>query len=149
MRMIKIVFVGAALALLVGCAATGPRYTEVAASIPSVPASKGRIYFFRPDTMFGAVVTSDINLNGKVVGKSERGGFFFVDQNPGKCTVATSTEVEKQLTFVLEPGQTKYVRTSVSLGLMAGRINAELVAPDAAKAEIEGLAYTGAPLVKK
>jgi hypothetical protein len=137
------------LAVLAGCAATGPLYTEVASSIPAVPANKGRIYFFRPDTMLGAAVTADINLNGKVVGRSERASFFYVDENPGKCTVATSTELERQLTFVLEPGQTKYVRTSVSFGVMVGRINPELVAPDAAKAELAGLHYTGTEMAKK
>lgn len=149
MRLFKIFVSIVVFALLVGCAATGPLYTEVAASIPSVPPNKARVYFFRPDTMLGAAVTSDIRLNEKVVGKSERGSFFFVDQSPGKCTVSTSTEVEKQLTFVLEQGQTKYVRTSVSFGVMVGRINAELVAPDQAKGEISGLHYTGAPLAKK
>lgn len=147
MRIVKAAIAVIAVALLAGCAATGPKFTEIAASIPPVAASKGRIYFYRPDTMFGAAVTSDINLNGKVVGRSERGSFFFVDENPGSQKVATSTEVEKHLTFTLEPGQTKYVRTSVSMGVMVGRINAELVSPETAKADIEGgLAYTGAPL---
>lgn len=149
MRSMKAVLALAVFALLAGCAATGPLYREVASSIPSVPPNKSRVYFYRPDTMFGAAVTSDINLNGRVVGKSERGSFFFVDENPGKCTVATSTEVEKQLTFVLEPGQTRYVRTSVSFGALVGRISGELIAPDAAKAEIVELHYTGTPLGKK
>ncbi len=149
MRSMKAVLALAVFALLAGCAATGPLYSEVASSIPSVPPNKSRVYFYRPDTMLGAAVTSDINLNGRVVGKSERGSFFFVDENPGTCTVATSTEVEKQLTFVLEPGQTRYVRTSVSFGAFVGRINPELVAPETAKADIVELHYTGAPLAKK
>jgi hypothetical protein len=149
MRPLQGVIASVVLALLAGCAATGPRYTEVVASIPSVPPHKSRVYFYRPDTMFGGAVSTDINLNGKVVGKSERGSFFFVDENPGKCTVATSTEVEKQLTFTLDPGQTRYVRTTVSFGGLAGRINAELVTPDTARTEIVELHYTGAPLPKK
>lgn len=149
MRAVKAVLSLVVLALITGCAATGPLYTEVASAIPPLTPNKGRVYFMRADTMFGAAVTSDIRLNGKVVGKSERGSFFYVDENPGNCTVATSTETEKQLTFVLERGQTRYVRTSVSMGLMVGRINPELVSPDVAKAEIANLHYTGAPLAKK
>jgi hypothetical protein len=149
MRFVKFLLAVSTVLAFAGCAATGPLYSEVASSIPSVPADKGRIYFFRPDTMLGAAITAEINLNGKVVGKSERASFFYVDENPGKCTVSTTTEIERQLTFVLDPGQTKYVRTSVSFGVMVGRINPELVASDAAKAEITGLHYTGAPLAKK
>jgi hypothetical protein len=149
MRLIKVTFAFAVLALVAACAATGPLYTEVASAIPPVPANKGRVFFFRPDTFVGGAVTSDIRLNGKVVGVSERGSFFYVDEDPGNCTVATSTETEKQLTFVLDRGQTRYVQTSVSIGILVGRINPELVAADVAKKEIESLHYTGAPLTKK
>lgn len=143
MRLVKIALIAITLALGAGCAATGPKYSEMAASIPSLAADKGRIYFFRPDTMLGAAVTSDIRLNGKVIGKSERGSFFFVDEAPGNMTVSTSTETEKQLTFKLATGETKYVKTTVSFGVLVGRINSELVSGTEAKAEIAGLAYTG------
>lgn len=136
----------AAAAVLAGCAATGPRYTDVAARIPPLAPDKGRIYFMRADTLFGAAVTADIRLNGDVVGKSERGGFLYVDRSPGNYTVATTTETEKHLTFTLAPRQTRYVRTRVSLGLMVGRVVPELVSPSVAKSEIAGLHYTGPAL---
>jgi hypothetical protein len=143
MRIAKVAALAIALVVISGCAATGPLYTEVAASFPAVPKDKGRIYFFRPDTMFGAAITSDIHLNGRVVGKSERASFFYVDEKPGKCTVATSTEVEKQLTFTLARGETRYVKTSVSFGALVGRINPKLVGATEAKTEIVELHYTG------
>lgn len=146
MRTIRAVFAVVLLSVLAACAATGPLHKEIAASIPPVPAGKGRVYFYRADTMFGAAVTADIKLNNRVVGRSERGSFFYVDENPGKCLVSTSTEVEKQLTFTLGTGETRYVRTSVSLGLLVGRINAELVNNDTAKSEIIELHYTGVAL---
>lgn len=146
MRCLKPLFIAAVLALLSACAATGPGYNEVVAKIPPVPADKARIYFYRSNTIVGAALTSDIRLNDRVVGKSERGSFFFVDQAPGNCLVSTSTEVEKQLTFTVAAGETKYVRTSVSFGVLVGRINSELVNADEAKAEITNLNYTGTPL---
>mgnify|MGYP002336267915 CR=1 FL=1 len=146
MRTIRAVLAVVLLSVLAACAATGPLHKEVAASIPPVPAGKGRVYFYRADTMFGAAVTSDIKLNNRVVGRSERGSFFYVDENPGKCLVSTSTELEKQLTFTLGAGETRYVRTSVSLGLLVGRINAELVNNETAKSEIVELHYTGVAL---
>lgn len=150
MRKFRLALLAVGFALLAGCAATGPLYEEVSASIPSVPQGQGRIYFYRPDTMLGAAVTSDINLNGKVVGKSERGSFFFVDQAPGSCTVATSTEVERHLTFTLGAGEIRYVKTTVSMGVLVGHISPELVGTDVGKSDIAGLHYTGSsPLVRK
>ena len=137
-----------AVAALAGCAAEGPLHKEVAASIPTLSAGKGRIYFYRPDTMFGAAVTSDINLNGRVVGKSERGSFFFVDENPGNCKASASTEVERQVTFTLAAGETKYIKSTVSMGALVGRVNLELVSPADAGKELDELHYTGTPLKK-
>lgn len=143
MRVIKAVCAVIILALVTGCAATGPLYSDISATIPPVSASKGRIYFYRSDTMLGAAVTSDIKLNDKVVGRSERASVFYVDEKPGNCVVSTSTEVEKQLTFTLAAGETRYVHTSVSMGVLVGRINAKLVNAAEAKAEIPSLHYIG------
>ncbi len=143
MRAVKIMIAAVVFALLAGCAATGPLYSDISASIPPVPADKGRIYFYRSDTMFGAAVTSDISLNGKVVGRSERASVFYVDQAPGNCVVSTSTEVEKQLTFTLAAKETRYVHTSVSMGVLVVRINAKLVNAAEAKSEIASLHYVG------
>ena len=148
MRIVKSVLTLLAIVVVVGCAATGPRLSEIAASIPPVPADKGRIYFFRGTTMLGAAVTSDIRLNDRVVGVSQRSSFFYVDEVPGNYTVSTTTEVERQLTFALSAGETKYVRTSVSFGVLVGRVNSILENPQIATAEIANLSYTGAALKK-
>ncbi|BAV33080.1 hypothetical protein SCL_0760 [Sulfuricaulis limicola] len=148
MRAVNITIAAIVFILLTGCAATGPLYSDISASIPPVSANKGRIYFYRSDTMFGAAITSDISLNGKVVGKSERASVFYVDQAPGNCVVSTSTEVEKQLTFTLAANETRYVHTSVSMGVLVGRINAKLVNATEAKSEIAGLHYIGAQAQK-
>lgn len=145
MRKLRWGFLLAALFSMLGCTATGPLFSTISQSIPTVSADKGRIYFYRPDTMLGAAVTSDINLNGRVVGKSERGSVFYVDEKPGQCVVKTSTEVEKQLTFVLEAGETKYVKTTVSMGVFVGRIQPELVSPDQGARDVTQLHYTGGP----
>jgi len=143
MRVIRSMMLSAVLLVLTGCAATGPLYKDVAASIPPVPAGKGRIFFYRSDTIFGAAMTSDIRLNDKVVGRSERGSFFYVDTMPGNYAVATSTEVERRLTFTLATGKTRYVKTTVSMGALVGRINPELVNADVGKSDIQELHYTG------
>ena len=69
---------------LTGCAATGTKYSDMAASIPAAKSSEGRIYFFRSSSFVGAAIQPDIKLNGQVVGTSKPGGFFYVD--PAKAT---------------------------------------------------------------
>lgn len=135
----------AVTSLLAGCA-SGVKHSEMAASIPTVKAGEGRIYFLRSTSMFGAAIQPDIRLNNEVVGESKPGGFFFVDRPAGKYVASAATETEKTLSFVLDAGETKYVRSSPSLGLLAGRVVLELETPDKAKEELPSLSYTGTPI---
>ena len=103
------------LPLVLAACATGPKLSEMKSSIPTLSPEQGRIYFYRSGSAFGAAVQPSILLNGIVVGESKPGGFFFVDQAAGNKEVSTSTEVEKKLSFTLDPGQTRYVRTVIGL----------------------------------
>lgn len=135
----------AGTALLTGCA-SGPKYAEMASTIPAIKQGEGRVYFFRSDSMVGAAVQPDIRLNNEVVGSSKPGGFFYVDRPAGSFAAAASTETEKTVTFTLDAGETKYVRTSPSFGVLVGRIVLQLEEPAKAKTEIQTLSY--APLKK-
>lgn len=136
----------AATAILSGCA-SGPKFAEMSKTIPVIKAGEGRVYFFRSDSMFGAAIQPDIRLNNEVVGSSKPGGFFYVDRPAGSFSAAASTETEKTLSFTLDAGETKYVRTSPSMGLLVGRIVLQLEDAAKAQAEVEKLSYV--PLAKK
>jgi hypothetical protein len=82
-------------------------------------------------------------LDSKAVGESKPGGFFYIDTNPGGHLVSTTTEVKNELTLMLDPGETKYVKTSTSLGLFVGHVSPELVSPEEAKPALQDLSYTG------
>jgi hypothetical protein len=129
---------------LAGCA-TGPKYTEVKNSIPSLAQDKGRIYFYRSGTMFGSGIQPSVNLNGAVVGESKPGGFFYVDVPPANYEVVLSTEVDKKLTFALDKREQKCVRMSVGLGVLVYRVYPELAEPAICDAEIQDMSYTGSP----
>jgi hypothetical protein len=133
------------LAFLAGCA-SGPKHSEVQASIPALKPDQGRIYFYRSGSMMGAAIQPEIMLNGTAVGESKPGGFFFVDTAPGPKEVATTSEVEKKLTFTLDRGQTRYVRTAISFGVAVGRVSPELVDNATGEKEIAETSYTGKPL---
>jgi hypothetical protein len=129
-------------AFLSGCATTGATYQQASAAMPALKAGEGRVYFFRSSSMMGAALQPDVKLNGEVVGESKPGGFFFVDRPAGKYTASASTETEKTLSFSLDAGETKYVRSSVSFGIVVGRVILELEQPEKAKAELQTLRQT-------
>ena len=129
------------LTFLAGCAAMGPKMSEVKSTIPALGNDQGRIYFYRTSSIFGAAISADLRVNGDVVGRSTRGSFFFVDRPAGNYEVASSTETEKKVTFALSGGETKYVRTYVGLGILVGRVIPELVNADQAEKEMADLAY--------
>jgi hypothetical protein len=147
MKFVSIALLGAAL-VLTGCAATGPKMTEMASAIPALKADQGRVFFFRKDSMLGAALQPAINFDGSDVGQSKPGGFFYVDAAVGSHVAMTSTEVSNKLSFVLAPGEVKYVRTAPSIGLLVGHVTPTLVGADEAKAELATLSYTGGPKVK-
>lgn len=141
MRFIQMLVLSLAV-VLTGCA-SGVKHKDMQSSIPALQSDKGRVYFYRSASMFGAAIQPNILLDGKVVGESKSGGFFFVDSNAGNHEVSTSTEVEKKLTFTLDKGEVKYVKTSVSFGALVGRIIPELVNAAEGEKELADLSFTG------
>ena len=127
---------------LAGCA-SGPKFSEVSSSILPIPVAEGRIYFFRSSSMMGAALQPDIHLDGQVVGTSKPGGFFYVDRPAGTYVASTQTEVEKSTTFTLAIGETRYLRTTPTFGLLVGHIAVEVEDPQKAMAEIQTLSLTG------
>ncbi len=141
-RRIVLSAVLAAGAFLAGCA-SGPKFSEVSSSIQPIPAAEGRIYFFRSSSMMGAALQPDIRLNGEVVGASKPGGFFYVDRPAGSYTATASSDNDKAATFALAVGETKYLRTSPTFGLLVGSLAVEIEDPQKAQAEIQTLSLTG------
>jgi hypothetical protein len=134
-------------ALLAGCAASGPKYSEVKGSIPELGAEQGRIYFYRPSAV-GAAIQPNILLNGTVVGEMVPQGFFYVDRSPGSYLATARTESEATLQIPLAASETKYVRASISLGILVGRPNLMLVDARDALVELADLGYAGTAVLR-
>lgn len=130
-------------AALTGCAASGPKFAAQETSTPQLKSDEGRVYFYRTNSMVGAALRPEVQLDGKAVGKSQPGGYFYVDAAPGAHEAQTSTETTNKVSFVLDKGEVKYVRTKVSMGLMVGHVVPELVGTDEARKELGELSYTG------
>ncbi|MBK8071854.1 MAG: DUF2846 domain-containing protein [Ramlibacter sp.] len=133
-----------AIVLLAGCA-SGVKHADMKSSMPTIKPGEGRIYFLRSSSMMGAAIQPTIMLDGQAVGQSMPGGFFYVDRPAGNYKVSGATEVERSLSLTLAAKEVKYVRSSISFGVVAGRVNFDLMESAAAEAELAGLAYTGGP----
>ena len=138
----------ASIVVLAGCA-SGVKHKDMAASITTIPVDQGRLYFWRSSSMLGAAIQPGIMLDGKRVGESKPGGFFYVDAPAGNHEVMMTTEVEKKLTFTLDKGETKYVKSAVGLGLIVYRIYPELAGKEESLKELSELAYIGDQVVKR
>ena len=139
----RFLFLCIVIVILSGCAVSGPKYAEHSKSIAPLASDKGRIYFFRDDSFVGGAVRPDILLNGKAVGESLPGGYFLIDKEPGNHTVSTSTEVDRTVEFVLASGETKYIKTSVSMGFFVGHVIPELVGETDALKAMKELTFAG------
>jgi hypothetical protein len=127
------------LFFLIGCA-SGPKYAEIAKTIPELAPDKGRIYIYR-NSILGAAIQPKVKLNGEVIGSAVPKGFYFVDRSPGNYKMMTSTEVDRTLSFVLEKEQTRFVRLNISIGFFVGHVYPELVDDEVGKKEINECSY--------
>lgn len=115
--------------------------------MPKLSSDQGRVYFYRVDAFTGGGMSAPLKLDGVVVGDSLPGGYFFVDAAAGEHEASATTRVTRKLNFVLEPGETKYVRTRAQFEEKVGRIVPELVSAEEARRELPSLHFTGAATV--
>lgn len=136
-----------AVALLSGCAASGHSYMAVSSALPPLKDNGCRVFFYRTDSMVGAAMQPEIRLDNQVVGKSQPGGFFYVDTLPGRHLASSQTENEARLEFDIEAGQTVYVASSITLGVLVGRVQLNLQPEAVALSALSPLRYTGVGMV--
>ncbi|GAB7543144.1 hypothetical protein CS8_028150 [Cupriavidus sp. 8B] len=132
----------AASILATGCA-TGPSYEEVKQTMPPLRAGEGRIFFLRSSSLVGAAIQPELRIDEEVVGRSRPGGFFYADRKPGSYVASGTTEVETRFLFDLAAGETKYLRSAITIGFLAGRLQLTEDSAANAKGELPSLAYTG------
>ena len=135
----KTAIVGFCLLVLAACA-SGPKFAEVQDKLAARPADTGRIYIYRT-AIIGAAVQPSVKLNGEVIGSAVPQGFFYVDRPAGNYELSTSTEVTRNLSLSLEPGQTRYVRLGISVGFAVGHVYPELVEDSVGSVEIQQCHY--------
>ena len=131
-----------AVALLAACAgeARAPsRPADRAAVLPAPNAGQGRIYFYRPRGSLFPAVEPDVIVNGRKVGVSVQGEAFYRDAYPGDYEIFLTSDRERFLILSIEPGKTKFVRTSVAFSLLGSRLTPKLVQEMRGRHEVRDL----------
>ncbi len=143
MRFTGVLMAGIAASLLASGCATGPSFQEVAQTMPPLRADEGRVFFFRSSSPIGAAIQPELRIDEEVVGRSRPGGFFYADRKPGSYVAAGTTEVETTRHFKLAAGETRYLRSSITFGVLAGRLQLSEEDEANARGEMASLSYTG------
>jgi hypothetical protein len=87
------------------------------------PPGKGQIVFFREKKFTGAAIRFKVREGDAELGKLSNGVYFVVPVDPGTHTYTVHTEAKDNLTLEVEPGETYFVKASISMGFLAGHPN--------------------------
>lgn len=119
-------------------APTAPATSAEAAPAPTAepvtPSEKGRIYFFRPSRLTGAIYTYhivEVGDDGKpakdapILGDLPNGGAFILEAEPGIHSYNITgpmavNKAEDRLRLEVEPGATYYAEQTVRMGVVTG-----------------------------
>jgi len=127
-----------ALFCLSGCAETKYRGD----AMPPIAADQARIVFFRNTSFVGADLQAGILYDGKQVGISRQGTYFYIDTTPGTHDISTTGDLNNHFGVTLAPGETRYIKTGLGLGQSAGRIEPETVSAERALRDLPELTFT-------
>lgn len=101
--------------------AAEPTVTAIAnGMIAPPPAGKGQVVFFREKKFTGAAIRFKVREGETELGKLSNGVYFVTPVDPGSHTFAVHTEAQDNLTLDVKPGETYFVKATISMGFMAG-----------------------------
>lgn len=113
---------------LVGCASVpmgDPKQDAALKEFKEKPGVAG-IYVYRNESM-GAAVTMDVNVDGKVLGKTAANTYLYKEVKPGKHTITSEAENTDSVELNTVAGKLYYVWQEVKMGLLYARNKLHLV----------------------
>ena len=98
-----------------GCAATGPSFTSVSQSIPTLSSNQARLYFMRDSSFMNSGLTARVRLNGVNVANLNMGGFVYADRPAGAVQIMIDAPLntgDARKSINMEAGKTYYFLVS-------------------------------------
>ena len=93
------------------------------AHLPPPPPGKAQVVFFRTGAYMGAIYTVGVREDKTELGALSNQSYFVVTLDPGVHTFTSKTENTSRIKLELDPGETYYVRGTLSMGLIAAEVN--------------------------
>ena len=90
-------------------------------TLPTPPAGKGQIVFFRKGGLQGSAVACSVHSNGQKVSSLGGGRYFVMVAEPGRHEFSVKTEATDTLALEVEPDETQFAACKIKMGLMVGR----------------------------
>lgn len=113
----RIVVLLFSLALLCGCAATGPKYSENQSAMPALDSGSARIFFFRKSRFMSSLSDAEIHINDDKVGECANGAYFYTDTKPGSIRIMadnTGTPGTHEISKTVKGGREYYFEVLVN-----------------------------------
>lgn len=141
MLKLKLPFILILIVLTISCAGPG-MLTQDIQQFPEPEENMGIVYFYRPSSLIGAIISYDIYLDQQRVGRSINGKYFYLMLEPNQYHFSAQTESKEEVWVKVEEGKAYYVKTGVNLGLMVGRPDFQQIPEYSANEEIRACRYT-------
>ena len=122
----SLIFISIGLVVATSCASTAgasSEKSEAAKEFQKV-ADKGVVYLYRPARAVGAVITTNIRINGQNAGATGPGSFFRWELKPGTYVFSAQTpESSAAVEIDVEAGEHYFVMQSEHMGLNSSRVS--------------------------
>lgn len=118
MKSLKLILALAALTILQGCGATGPKFREVVYPIEN----ESVVYFYRPSEYVAGGLSPTVFDNGEPVSKLSNGGYFVHRVESGRHEFVTDSamNIDKPLSFEINPREIHFIRLDYKSGVFTG-----------------------------
>lgn len=130
--------------LFAGCASVptaSPEATATAKQFNAPSSGNAGIYVFRNNSVVGAALKKDVWIDGKCIGETAPGIFFF-EEVTGNKQHKVSTESEfspNDLLVDTQSGKNYFVQQSIKMGVMVGGASLKQVSESEGRKEIAEL----------
>jgi len=128
----SIIFLGLLISVLSGCAnvdTTSFTESNEAKRFDQPSEGKSGVYVYREDTIFGAAFKKDVYINGKCLGETAKGVFFY-EEVEGDTEHKVSTETEfspNDVVVYLKSGYNYFFEQYMKLGVFVAGAGIEKV----------------------
>ncbi|USG63229.1 DUF2846 domain-containing protein [Sneathiella marina] len=139
----RIVFVCLAFALLVGCTASGPLFTEKGQQVTPI-AGESRVFVYRVDTIIGSGGSVKFLDDGVDKGSINVGGYITYTAKPGYHALLTETPgIDKLFHLEMAAGEVYYLRIDYNPGTWTGTFTTNVIPETTALPQLKLTRYQG------